>query len=160
MLDCITGPLMNERTIILVTHHVRLALIKADYVVSLNDGKVEISGKTEELKSSGALAAILKEANNGIDFEDIIETAAENPELERPNNTNGEEEIQLVDDSTLGESSERTTINEEISESEQRCPTAHQGGSTNATTYTDQNDNKDLTRTVSPRKLIQEEGKL
>ncbi|GBB99870.1 hypothetical protein RclHR1_03660017 [Rhizophagus clarus] len=138
MLNCITGSLMSERTIILVTHHVRLALTKADYVVSLNDGKVEISGKTEELRSSGALTAILKEANNGIDFEDIIETAAE--------------EIQLVDDSTLGEASESTTINEEISESEQ---TAHQGGSTNVTMHMDQNGSA---RTVTPRKLIQVEG--
>ncbi|CAG8606010.1 17882_t:CDS:10 [Rhizophagus irregularis] len=159
MLNCITGPLMNERTIILVTHHVGLALAKADYIVSLKDGKVEISGKTEELKSSGASAAILKGANNGIDFEDIIETAAENTELKRSNNTSDEKEIQLVNDSTLGESSENTTINEGISESEQRHPTAHRGGSTDATTLPDfQNDNGDSAKIVNPRKLIKDEG--
>jgi ABC-type multidrug transport system ATPase subunit len=159
MLDCITGPLMNERTIILVTHHVRLALTKADYIVSLRDGKVEISGNTEELKSSGALAAILKEANDGIDIEDIIETVAENTELKRPNNTNDEKEIQPVDDSALGESSESITISGEVSELEQRYPTAHREGSTNAITLT-LNDNGDFAKTVTPRKLIQDEGNL
>jgi len=152
---------MNERTIILVTHHVGLVLTKADYVVSLKDGKVEISGNTEELKSSGALAAILKEANNGIDFEDIIETVAENIELKRLNNMS-DEEIQLADnsdDSALRESSESITINE-ISEPEQRHPTVHRGGSTDATMFTDfQNDNGDSVKTRTPRKLTEEEGK-
>src|SRR5579871_6839982 len=114
MLDCITGPLMDERTVILVTHHVGLSLAKADYVVSLKDGKVEVSGKIEELKSSGALSVILKEANNGIDFEDTIENA----EFKRPNNMSDEEEIQIIDDSILEKFSESTTINEEISESD------------------------------------------
>ncbi|GBB84403.1 hypothetical protein RclHR1_00110036 [Rhizophagus clarus] len=153
--DCITGPLMNERTIILVTHHVGLVLTKADYVVSLKDGKVEISGNTEELKSSGALAAILKEANNRIDFEDIVEIAAENIDLKRPNNAS-DKEIQLADDPddpALRESSESISVNE-ISE-----PTVHRGGSTDATTFTDfQNDNGDSAKTGTPRKLTEEEG--
>ena len=97
MFDCITGPLMDGRTRILVTHHVGLSLAKADYIVSLKDGKVEVSGKAEELKNSGALAAILKEANNRTEFEDIVEIVTEDT-------TSNHEEIQLTSDLTLRES--------------------------------------------------------
>src|SRR5947208_131210 len=104
MLNCITGPLMVGRTRILVTHHVGLSLTKADYVVSLKDGNVEVSGTAKELKDSGALAAILEEANNGIEFEDIIETAAEDIQSI---NSSDIYNIKLTD-STLGESSTAT----------------------------------------------------
>ena len=131
---------MIGRTRILVTHHVGLTLAKADYIVSLKNGKVEVSGSAEELKNSGALAAILKDANNETDFEDIIETTIE----DISSNHSSSEEVQLTSDLTLGESSESTDIDEEISE----------------TTLADrQNENSSSANPVTPRKLVQDEGK-
>ncbi|KAI8979970.1 P-loop containing nucleoside triphosphate hydrolase protein [Pilobolus umbonatus] len=53
--NCITGPLMNDRTIILVTHHVSLCLGNAAYVVVLKDGEVMDQGPPLKVLNSGAL---------------------------------------------------------------------------------------------------------
>ena len=39
--ECLTGTLLRNRTVILVTHHVALCLPGADYIVTLRDGYVE-----------------------------------------------------------------------------------------------------------------------
>ena len=37
---CLTGEFLQDRTVILVTHHVNLCIKGAEYVVALKDGKV------------------------------------------------------------------------------------------------------------------------
>lgn len=58
---CIAGPLMQGRTRILVTHHVRLCLRSADYVAKMEGGKVTVKGRVEALRNQGLLVQVLNE---------------------------------------------------------------------------------------------------
>ncbi|KAI0634381.1 hypothetical protein C8Q77DRAFT_1056057 [Trametes polyzona] len=49
------GPLLANRTVILVTHHVELMLPGADYLVRMADGRIEAQGFVSELRASGQL---------------------------------------------------------------------------------------------------------
>lgn len=53
--NCIMGPLMYNRTCILVTHNVALCVPQSQHVVVLNNGKIAIQGPPEKVLSSGAL---------------------------------------------------------------------------------------------------------
>jgi ABC-type multidrug transport system fused ATPase/permease subunit len=53
--NCLTGPISEHRTIILVSHNVSLAISKAEKVVILDDGHVVAQGCPEELSSEGLL---------------------------------------------------------------------------------------------------------
>ena len=46
--NCITGPLMENRTCILVSHNIALALSAADHVIVLDKGAVKVQGTAEE----------------------------------------------------------------------------------------------------------------
>lgn len=48
--NCLTGLLLKDRTVILVSHNVDLALSKADFAVVLKDGKVISQGSPESVK--------------------------------------------------------------------------------------------------------------
>ncbi|KAF8533369.1 P-loop containing nucleoside triphosphate hydrolase protein [Trichophaea hybrida] len=52
---CITGPLMQHRTCILVTHNVALCVPLAKHVVVMDNGRVLIQGDPEAVVESGAL---------------------------------------------------------------------------------------------------------
>jgi ABC-type multidrug transport system fused ATPase/permease subunit len=54
---CITGPLMQGRTCILVTHNVALCVPGAKYVVVLDNGRVLMQGDPETVVQSGALGS-------------------------------------------------------------------------------------------------------
>ncbi|KAI9014437.1 P-loop containing nucleoside triphosphate hydrolase protein [Phycomyces nitens] len=58
--NCLIGPLMNSRTRILVTHHVKLCLNESAYVVHMNNGRVDFFGSPEELRLSGDLYDIIE----------------------------------------------------------------------------------------------------
>lgn len=47
---------MQNRTVILVTHHVELVLPCVSWVVKLSEGEIEAQGSVEHLRESGALA--------------------------------------------------------------------------------------------------------
>lgn len=53
--NCIRGPLMHNRTCILVTHNLTLCVPLSRYVVLLDNGKVEVQGRSEEVIASGKL---------------------------------------------------------------------------------------------------------
>ncbi|CEJ94449.1 hypothetical protein VHEMI09979 [[Torrubiella] hemipterigena] len=53
--QCIRGPLMTDRTCILVTHNTQLCVPSADYVVVLDNGRVAIEGSPAEVIESGKL---------------------------------------------------------------------------------------------------------
>jgi ABC-type multidrug transport system ATPase subunit len=59
--NCIRGPLMHDRTCILVTHNVALCVPQSRYVVYLDNGKVDIQGTSQEVIASGKLG---DEVNN------------------------------------------------------------------------------------------------
>ncbi|KAK9474191.1 P-loop containing nucleoside triphosphate hydrolase protein [Dipodascopsis tothii] len=52
---CITGPLMAERTCILVSHNVALTLTSADHVVYMDRGAVAMQGTPEQVYNAGLL---------------------------------------------------------------------------------------------------------
>ncbi|KAG8423072.1 ABC transporter 7 [Metarhizium acridum] len=53
--NCIRGPLMANRTCILVTHNVALCVPSADYVVYLDNGRVISQGSAQKVIASGVL---------------------------------------------------------------------------------------------------------
>ncbi|SGY80268.1 BQ5605_C008g05343 [Microbotryum silenes-dioicae] len=50
---CLKGPLMEGRTILLVSHHVQLTAPGADFVVSLDNGRVAFSGDADGFREFG-----------------------------------------------------------------------------------------------------------
>lgn len=53
--NCINGPLMKNRTCILVTHNVTLCVPSSEYVVVLENGRVSAQGSALEVIATGAL---------------------------------------------------------------------------------------------------------
>lgn len=53
--EAIMGPLMFNRTCILVTHNLALTVPQADHVVVLDNGKISVQGPPDEVAASGAL---------------------------------------------------------------------------------------------------------
>lgn len=53
--NCISGPLMLNRTCILISHNVALTVQKADWVIVMEDGKVKVQGSADELLDGGHL---------------------------------------------------------------------------------------------------------
>ncbi|KAI0672246.1 multidrug resistance-associated ABC transporter [Trametes maxima] len=49
------GPLLANRTVVLVTHHVELVLPGAHYLVRMLDGRIDTQGTVKELRASGVL---------------------------------------------------------------------------------------------------------
>ncbi|CED85550.1 Multidrug resistance-associated protein/mitoxantrone resistance protein, ABC superfamily [Phaffia rhodozyma] len=58
---CLRGPLLRDRTVVLVSHHVDLLLPGAHMLIQMLAGKIETIGTTEELRASGVLPALLEE---------------------------------------------------------------------------------------------------
>ncbi|KAI0050163.1 multidrug resistance-associated ABC transporter [Auriscalpium vulgare] len=56
------GPLLANRTVILVTHHVDLVLPGAHYLVRMLDGRIDTQGTVAELRERGILDEITQEA--------------------------------------------------------------------------------------------------
>ncbi|KAJ6562830.1 hypothetical protein DFH09DRAFT_1035588 [Mycena vulgaris] len=59
---CLRGPLLANRTVILVTHHVELVLPGAHYIVRMLDGRIDTQGVVAELRAQGVLDEITHEA--------------------------------------------------------------------------------------------------
>ncbi|OQU94778.1 ABC transporter transmembrane domain-containing protein [Cladophialophora immunda] len=76
--QALAGELGQDRTRILVTHHVALCLPKTNYSVLLSNGTIEQAGKTEELRRSGKLKSILAEEDEEEQKRDEEEEAVEN----------------------------------------------------------------------------------
>ncbi|KAI5116711.1 hypothetical protein M0805_003223 [Coniferiporia weirii] len=56
------GPLMKNRTVILVTHHVELVLPGTHYLVRMLDGRIDLQGTVKDLRERGALESITLES--------------------------------------------------------------------------------------------------
>ncbi|KAM5448741.1 Transporter of the ATP-binding cassette (ABC) [Microsporum audouinii] len=64
--NAILGPLMMNRTCILVTHNVSLVLPQAEYAVILNNGRVTAQGSPKDLIDAGAIEDdILRSGSHG-----------------------------------------------------------------------------------------------
>ncbi|KAJ7641019.1 multidrug resistance-associated ABC transporter [Roridomyces roridus] len=60
---CLKGPLMQGRTVILVSHHVQLCVAGAAYIVTLDNGRVRFQGTQEAFKSSGVMTTLVQSTN-------------------------------------------------------------------------------------------------
>ncbi|TYJ55637.1 hypothetical protein B9479_003669 [Cryptococcus floricola] len=56
---CLNGPILQDRTVILVSHHVELLLSSTDYLVRILDGRVDSQGSPKELRESGDLQGLV-----------------------------------------------------------------------------------------------------
>ncbi|KAG8696666.1 hypothetical protein FRC08_007008 [Ceratobasidium sp. 394] len=83
--QCLSGPLMRGRTIILVTHHVRMCLSAASYLVEIGNGRIIRQGTIGELRRQGQLSEILQLEDDTM--EDESKTAEEAAET-APSNIN------------------------------------------------------------------------
>ncbi|KAI8881658.1 P-loop containing nucleoside triphosphate hydrolase protein, partial [Backusella circina FSU 941] len=67
---CLMGPLMKDRTVILVTHYVGLCMDGASYIVALKDGQVHGAGSPRALLKLGILGEGLSISKNNIKSND------------------------------------------------------------------------------------------
>jgi ABC-type glutathione transport system ATPase component len=62
--ECLKGDLMRGRTVILVSHHVQLCAQGAEYIVSLDNGRIQFQGDYESFKSSGVMRQLVQSAGD------------------------------------------------------------------------------------------------
>ncbi|KAK1225752.1 hypothetical protein PQX77_011295 [Marasmius sp. AFHP31] len=60
--NLLCGPLLANRTVVLVTHHVDLVLPGAHYLVRMLDGRIDTQGTVKDLRAQGLLEDIANEA--------------------------------------------------------------------------------------------------
>ncbi|KAH8908388.1 P-loop containing nucleoside triphosphate hydrolase protein [Coniochaeta sp. PMI_546] len=63
--NCIMGPLMMNRTCIMVTHNIPLCVPSADYVVTMSNGRVVSKGTPEELIAAGKFGEDIQRSRPG-----------------------------------------------------------------------------------------------
>jgi ABC-type multidrug transport system ATPase subunit len=64
--DCLASPLLKDRTVIIVSHHVKLLLPIAQSVIHPVDGAVQAQGTVAELRESGHLGKIVAEETKAV----------------------------------------------------------------------------------------------
>ncbi|KAJ7069893.1 hypothetical protein C8F01DRAFT_1114453 [Mycena amicta] len=72
------GPLLANRTVILVTHHINLVLPGTGYLVRMLDGRIDAQGKVDDLRALGILDDITHDAEADTKAEEPV-AANENP---------------------------------------------------------------------------------
>ncbi|KAG0198978.1 hypothetical protein BGX28_007646 [Mortierella sp. GBA30] len=75
---CLTGPIMKNRTCILVTHHVRLCIPTAKHIVLMNNGEITLQGSVQQLREQGLLNQVLEEDEDQNSDTSDNETVADN----------------------------------------------------------------------------------
>ena len=58
--NCLRGELMEGRTVILVSHHVQLCAPGANYIVALDNGRVQFQGNREAFYASGVINGLVQ----------------------------------------------------------------------------------------------------
>ncbi|CAL1697425.1 unnamed protein product [Somion occarium] len=86
------GPLLKDRTVVLVTHHVELVLPGTDYLVRMLDGRIDTQGYVKELRAKGILDEIAQDESIAAHKEEQEAEATE--EVATP--VDVEEEVQPV----------------------------------------------------------------
>ncbi|KAF8331910.1 uncharacterized protein EI90DRAFT_3154324 [Cantharellus anzutake] len=76
--ECLCGPLLAHRTIIIVTHHVDLIADLAAWVVQLEDGVVAAQGTPEDLRNQGLLSGIREKLKRQAEPEATMSVPAAN----------------------------------------------------------------------------------
>ncbi|GAA5897295.1 hypothetical protein JCM8208_003781 [Rhodotorula glutinis] len=58
---CLRGPLLEHRTVLLITHHISLCLSSADYIVRLSEGRVTLKGPVDELDKNELTTELIED---------------------------------------------------------------------------------------------------
>ena len=70
----ICGPLLANRTVILVTHHVELVLPAATHLIRMLDGRIDVQGSTKDLRAQGVLEEITHDENvHAAEREEVVQ---------------------------------------------------------------------------------------
>ncbi|KAF7331551.1 ATP-dependent bile acid permease [Mycena kentingensis (nom. inval.)] len=77
--NCLQGPLVANRTVILVTHHVELVIPAAHYLVRMLDGRIDTQGTIGELRAQGVLEEIKHDAAVEVEKEEQAAVAPDAP---------------------------------------------------------------------------------
>ncbi|CAE6397156.1 unnamed protein product [Rhizoctonia solani] len=80
---CLRGPLLRNRTVVLVTHHVDLVLPAAGWLVQMNEGRIEAQGTPQQLRESGALRQEKELDSQQFAPEELVNEEVVNDELEK-----------------------------------------------------------------------------
>ncbi|KAL7329191.1 hypothetical protein PS15p_207334 [Mucor circinelloides] len=70
---CLLGPLMKERTRVLITHHVKLCIKGSGYIVHIDAGRANLVGTPSELRQNGQLASIFESEEEEVAQEENAE---------------------------------------------------------------------------------------
>ncbi|KAH8899934.1 putative multidrug resistance protein, partial [Thozetella sp. PMI_491] len=81
----VKGRLMRNRTCIFATHHVKLAVPEAEYVVLLNEGRIRGQGTPGELVSAGFLGADILENSEASDGSEEDSTDSDTADIDFDN---------------------------------------------------------------------------
>ncbi|KAF9027408.1 multidrug resistance-associated ABC transporter [Hymenopellis radicata] len=71
------GPLLKNRTVVLVTHHVELVLPGSQYLVRMLDGRIDTQGCIKDLKACGTLDEITQDESTEAHAEDLMNAPEE-----------------------------------------------------------------------------------
>ncbi|KZP20527.1 multidrug resistance-associated ABC transporter [Athelia psychrophila] len=67
------GPLLANRTVVLVTHHVELVLPGTHYLVRMHDGRIETQGTIKDLRAQGVLGSITQDESLTLEQEKPVD---------------------------------------------------------------------------------------
>ncbi|KAF1805468.1 P-loop containing nucleoside triphosphate hydrolase protein [Mucor lusitanicus] len=70
---CLLGPLMKERTRVLITHHAKLCVKGSGYIVHIDAGRANLVGTPNELRQTGQLASIFESEEEEVAQEEDAE---------------------------------------------------------------------------------------
>lgn len=75
---CLIGPIMKNRTCILVTHHVRLCIPTAKLVVLMHNGEITLQGTVQQLREQGTLSQVMEEDDEEQTTDSDADTVGDN----------------------------------------------------------------------------------
>ncbi|KAI3405616.2 YBT1 [Candida oxycetoniae] len=133
--NCITGPLMENRTCILVSHNVALTAQNAEWIVVMENGRVKNQGTTEELLTLGDLGD-----------DELIKTSVLN------SRTSSSANLQSLNDKNNEMKTRAAIIEQKLKNLKQNDDNDEEGEG-------GENDNDESHAKKSDGKLIEEEGK-
>ncbi|KIJ64255.1 hypothetical protein HYDPIDRAFT_91004 [Hydnomerulius pinastri MD-312] len=102
--NLLCGPLLAHRTVVLVTHHVKLVLPGAHYLIHMFDGRIDMQGAVKELRARGVLEKITLDSPKDFEVDETLKpsaisvVAAEEPTEPSPSNGPIKHSRKLVSD--------------------------------------------------------------